>query len=249
MADVKLPLVGGVSKKALAIGGFASAGVVAFIWIRRRKTSAAAPAAAAADTAGTGGDYTDPGLQDTALGPTYGATGYYDPNTGQFIYGNSGTGQAAAATNQEWAQLAEAYLTQNAGADPAAVSAALGKYLTGRPVDAAEESLIDQAIAAEGYPPQHGPGGDPPGIRTQSGGGPPPHRDGNVQVPGGLEGHTAGHAHDAIVRAHLVPVADPGQHPPDIVTSTTPAAGHSVPKGTRVLITARPAPHKPPHRR
>lgn len=195
MADVSLPLVGGVSKKALAIGGLASAAVVAVIVIRRRSSASSAAAGAPATDAsgqqvvgydangnpiysdGSGGDYTDPGLQDTSFGPTFGATGYYDPNTGQWVYGNSGTGQAAATTNAQWAQLAEAYLTQNAGADPATLSAALGAYLAGQAVTAAQESLIDQAIAVEGYPPVAGPGGNPPGIRTQSGGGqgsPPP---------------------------------------------------------------------------
>src|SRR6266567_6403547 len=115
MAEVKLPLLGGVSRKALAIGGAASAAVVGLFWLRKRKGAAAAPAAAA-DTAGDGttgtGDYTDPGLQDTSQGPTYGATGYYDPNSGQWVYGNTGTGQAAATTNAQWAQNAIAYLSQ-----------------------------------------------------------------------------------------------------------------------------------------
>jgi hypothetical protein len=189
MAEVKLPLVGGVSKKALVIGGVGSAAVVLLFVIRKKKTAAAAPAATGTsdgsvgnpsdpnsvdpatgltygEEASAGSDYLSPGLQDTTQGPTYGATGYYDPNTGQWVYGNTGTGQAAAVTNQQWAQNAIAYLGQAGGVDTGALAAALGAYLAGQPVTTDQESLIDQAIAVEGYPPTSGPAGNPPGIRV-----------------------------------------------------------------------------------
>jgi len=165
MAEVRLPVVGGVSKKALAIGGGSAALLIGVIYLRKRKSQSAP--AATGDTTGTdttgSGDYVDPGLQDTSQGPVYGSTGYYDPNTGQWVYGSTGTGQAAATTNQAWAQNAIAYLSGQ-GADPGALSAALGAYLAGQPVSSDQVSLIDQAIAAEGYPPQAGPSGYPPGI-------------------------------------------------------------------------------------
>ncbi len=188
--EVNLPLVGGVSKKALGIGGVAAVAVVGLVYLRKRKSGSSAATAA---TSGSGDPYppdgttgnpsdlnsTDPatgmtygdeqagygdsGYQDTSMGPTYGSTGYYDPNTGQWVYGNSGTGQAAATTNQAWAQNAIAYLS-NQGTDPTALSIALGAYLAGQPVTSDQVSLIDQAIAAEGYPPQAGPNNYPPGI-------------------------------------------------------------------------------------
>lgn len=170
MAEVNLPLVGGVSKKALAIGGGAAAAVIGLIYIRKRKAQSSSAATAAtgdtstADTTGTS-DYVDPGLQDTSQGPTYGATGYYDPNAGQWVYGNTGTGQAAATTNTQWAQNAIAYLGSNVAMDTAALSAALGAYLQGQALTSDQVSLVDQAIAAEGYPPVSGTGGYPPGIR------------------------------------------------------------------------------------
>lgn len=247
MAEVKLPLVGGVSKKALAIGGIAAAATVGLFLLRKRKTAAAAPAAAAADPNATASsDYIDPGLQDTTGGPTYGATGYTDPNTGQWVYGNTGTGQAAATTNAQWSQNAISYLS-GSGTDTGALAQALGAYLQGQAVTTAQESLIDQAIAVEGYPPVAGASGYPPGIRTSdtgtgaggsggSGGG-VTGSGGSVTVPA-TAGHTAGTAHNQLVAAHLVPVADPGQKATWIVTSTTPRAGAKVPSGTRVLITA-----------
>lgn len=239
MADLQLPLVGGVSKKALLIGGAASAAVIVVIIIRRRSSASAATTATtgatdSTSTDGTTSDYVDPGLTDTSGGPTYGATGYVDPNTGQWVYGATGTGQAAATSNQQWAQMAEQYLTQNSGADPGALSAALGKYLTGQAVTSAEESLIDQAIAVEGYPPSGGAGGYPPGIRTQSSSG-----GGDVTVPH-VTGETAAAAHTAIARAGLKPV-NPGIRSDAIVTSTTPAGGEQVPKGTEVVISVKAA--------
>jgi hypothetical protein len=182
MSEVKLPGVGGVSKKALVIGGVASAAVIGLVLLRKR-SAASAPAATAGtdpnaidpatgltyaeEAAGAStSDYLSPGLQDTTGGPTYGATGYYDPNTGQWVYGNTGTGQAAAVTNQQWAQNAISYLGQNGGVDTGALAQALGAYLNGQAVTSAQESLIDQAIAVEGYPPVSGANGYPPGIRT-----------------------------------------------------------------------------------
>ena len=192
MAEVKLPLVGGVSKKALAIGGGAAALLITVLLLRKKSTAAAAATAAPGASAGgdpyppdgTTGNAGDPnstdpatgmtygdeqagygtqGYQDTSQGPDYGATGYYDPNTGQWVYGNTGTGQAAATTNQAWAQDAISYLS-NQGVDSGALSAALGAYLQGQPVTSDQVTLIDQAIAAEGYPPQAGANNYPPGI-------------------------------------------------------------------------------------
>jgi len=203
MADVHLPLVGGVSKKALAIGGVASAAVVGLFLLRKRKGAAATPAAGqdpnaidpatgltyAEEAAGAStSDYLSPGLQDTTGGPTYGSTGYTDPNTGQWVYGNTGTGQAAATTNSAWAQNAVAYLSQNNGTDPAALSAALGAYLAGRALTPDQVSLADQAIAVEGYPPVAGAGGYPPGIREAG----TPSQGGTGGSGGGVTGSGSG---------------------------------------------------------
>lgn len=171
MTEVHLPVVGGVSKKALIIGGVGSAGVVGLFLLRKRSSSTATAATADPNAADpNASDYVDPGLQDTSMGPTYGATGYYDPNTGQWVYGNSGTGQAAATTNAQWSQNAISYLAGNSSVDTGALAAALGAYLAGRAVTTDQESLIDQAIAAEGYPPVSGANGYPPGINVSSAG-------------------------------------------------------------------------------
>lgn len=190
MTEVHLPVVGGVSKKALIIGGVASAAVVGLVLLRKRKAAAAAPAAADPNAADpNASDYVDPGLQDTSGGPVYGATGYTDPNSGQWVYGNTGTGQAAATTNAAWAQNAIAYLAGNSSVDTGALAAALGAYLAGRAVTTDQETLIDQAIAAEGYPPQSGPNGYPPGINVSTAG---TGAGGTGGTTGGVSGSSAG---------------------------------------------------------
>lgn len=191
MAEVQLPVVGAIPKKSLLIGGGAAAALIAFLYIRKRKAAPAAPGTTGTDTAGTDaagtGDYADPGLQDTSMGPTYGSTGYYDPNSGQWVYGNTGTGQAAATTNAQWSQNAIAYLGQQ-GADTGALSAALGAYLAGQPLTADQVSLVDQAIAVEGYPPVAGANGYPPGIRE----GGTPSQGGTGGSGGGVTGSGSG---------------------------------------------------------
>ena len=59
----------------------------------------------------------------------------------------------------------------------------------------------------------------------------------SVKVPG-LNGHSAGTAHNLLVAAGLVPVATAGQLPTDVVFGTSPKAGTEVSEGTKVTILA-----------
>ncbi len=58
-----------------------------------------------------------------------------------------------------------------------------------------------------------------------------------VRIPG-LNGHSAGYAHNALVALGLVPVAAKGQKSTFVVTGTSPKAGTTVAKGSRVTIIA-----------
>lgn len=154
--------------------------------------------------------------------------------------------------NAAWAQYAESYLINILGSDASTVGNAIGKYLTGQPLDDNMVAVVQSAIAAAGYPPVAGTNGNPPGYITAHTGStnPPPPSGGGNPPPEQMEtvphviGKTAGEAHNEIVSAGLIPVADPGQKATWIVTSTTPVGGHEVPKGTRVLITAKAPAHK-----
>jgi hypothetical protein len=180
----KLPGVGHVSKKWLMIVGGASVLSIGY-FLYKRKSAAAAAAPAAVDTTGTAGQL-DPLTGDIAGSAQdqmdlaslqaggYGSTsgGYY---AGQGALGTSGVtppvpGTGGFTTNGQWAQQAEADLG-GIGIDQLALAAALGHYLTGVTLSTAEQSLVDQAIAEEGYPPVAGPSGYPPAMHASATGG------------------------------------------------------------------------------
>ena len=64
---------------------------------------------------------------------------------------SSGSG-SASATNGQWATNAANFLTGN-GANPTAVQGALAAYLSGQQLTPSQQALIDQALSAEGSPP------------------------------------------------------------------------------------------------
>lgn len=70
---------------------------------------------------------------------------------------------------------------------------------------------------------------------------PPPVTPGNTKVPD-CRGMTAGHAHNALVAAHLAPVAPIGQQASWICTGTRPVPGMVEATGTHVTISAGLAP-------
>jgi len=107
---------------------------------------------------------------------------------GNPIYSSSSdqTGVPGGFTNDaQWAQAAETFLIdsdQNTNAET--INNALGNYINGRPVTAAQRSIIQQAIAFEGMPPVGGSGGNPPGIVDSTA--TPPTVKNVTHKPGGL---------------------------------------------------------------
>lgn len=172
--QIKLPVVGPTSKRTLYLGGGAAVLVMGILWWRKRQAAAAAPATDTTDTTGL----------DTGLGTDFGGAG--GGGGGGTVSGPELLpGVNAPTTNAAWTQI----VVQQIGGvvDPGALSKALGDYLVGNAVTADEESLIDQAIAAAGYPPVAGPGNYPPGIRTMPSTGqtPPPSGGGSTPPAGG----------------------------------------------------------------
>ena len=171
-----------------------------------------------------------------------------------FYYGggSGGTGPAVQSTapgpgnfadNAEWAQYAENYMITTLGADPAATGNALGKYITGQPVDTAGQNIIQEAIAIAGYPPVAGQGGDPPGIKTVTGPPPPPPPPPaqKITVPY-LIGERVENADSALQALGLKSsfgARKPGT--PYTVKASSPAAGAKVARGSTVHLTIAPA--------
>jgi hypothetical protein len=92
--------------------------------------------------------------------------GYQAPSVptggGSSSYPSGGTGYSS---NGAWVQGVVEYMTTNdLVADPTELSAALGVYITGAYATDNQVSLIQQAIAVQGFPPVSGPTGNPPGI-------------------------------------------------------------------------------------
>lgn len=176
VSDISVPGFGKQKKQTVYVIGGIVVAVIGIGYYRSKKSAAAATTAAsttATDTSSTdttGSGYVDPNAY--GAGSAGAANGYqYDPTTGQYdipsgqpLYG--GTSQPGGFTsNSQWSQAAEEYLAGTVGLDATAVQAALGKYITGGNVTADQQNIIEQAIAAEGYPPQSGPNGYPPSIK------------------------------------------------------------------------------------
>lgn len=251
-----------VSKGTIWIGAGAT-GLLGIALYRYRKQQSAAAATAAANAAaqapGTGTGTSD--AIDPATGFPYGSAedasaltsmaGYNSPigglgssNGPQYVYGVPSSGYPTSGgftSNAQWSQAAEAFLVGQ-GADANAVGNALGKYITGGIVtDPTAQSIINQAIAFEGYPPVPGPNGFPPSIQMgpTTGNNPPPTTTPpqNVTVPH-TAGMTAGDAYAAL-RAQALNPQPGGVRATRIVLSTNPAAGKSVPKHTAVRVMVR----------
>ena len=119
---------------------------------------------------GESGVYDDTGT--CVVGSTSASQGGY--YSGYGALGVSGTtppvaGTGGFTTNGQWSQQAIVDMQAlGTSVDVGTLSAALGAYITGRVVTAAQQSLIDQAIAIEGYPPVAGPNGYPPAMNVQA---------------------------------------------------------------------------------
>lgn len=159
-AQVTLPGVGPVSKRALLIGGSAAALVMGVVWWRRRKAAAPASPAGATATDTTGADMSTADMSGVGSGGV--PLGAPDNST------------APPSSNPQWDANVTAALANVV--DPTQLAQALGLYLTGQAVTPDQTTIIDEAIGVGGYPPVSGPNGYPPAIRTQAAGGqtPPP---------------------------------------------------------------------------
>jgi PASTA domain-containing protein len=206
----------------------------------------------AVGSGGTYGAYGDSDSADSGSYPWDGTVGNeddpysLDPGTGE-TYGNEGSGSTGTGTtggppfanNSDWENWALQQLQENDSSfDVADTITALGLYLDGQPVTAAQKTLIFDATGIAGDPPVAGPNNYPPNVKTNgdTGG-----SGATVQVPN-CAGQTAGTAHNLITDVGLKPTDPNGNVPGEAswkVTSTSPAAGTTVQQGTSVQINAQ----------
>lgn len=214
MTDLKL--FGKQVKPPVAIGLAAGAVFVVIVVVRARRNSASsaassassAPSSAAtlAATAaggdpyppdGSTGNSSDPYSTDPGTGQTYGDESYSGGTGGGggfFAPPVSQQPPGSFVSNAAWSQAAEAYLAGNDG-NAETIGNALGKYITGQRVTPAQQTVIESAIAFEGYPPVSAADGFPPGIRRDQGSahpvpGPVEHKP--TKAPGGERAEVSG---------------------------------------------------------
>jgi hypothetical protein len=140
---IEVPKVGRVPKKTVLLVGGAGAGIVVYLLYRQRANASAADVADAAAVPDTG--LSDMGADVTGTG-TGGPVVGYDDNEG-----GSDTSTTGPTTNAQWSEVAAEALAGSF--DQAAVTEALGRYLSRQPLSDLDQRIIQSAIAFAGYPP------------------------------------------------------------------------------------------------
>jgi hypothetical protein len=241
-------------KGGYIIGGIAGIAGLGYFWYKHKENAAATAATPASNAYGYGNQYgyggygyNNPAFNEPYIGGEYGYGGAYGYGIGEG-YGVGtpyppGVPTQLATTNAAWAQAAEQYLSQTGGYDPGTVAAALGIYITGSTLTAAQQAVVEAAIAFEGYPPQPGANGYPPAMHTTTPGGQtPPPANGKVTVPSitGLSIDNAGvtlSSEGLKIRVISPPVRN-HQYTYTILTQT-PKAGAQANKNSSVNVTAK----------
>lgn len=140
-ATIDVPGVGAMDKRVVIGVGVAFAGFLGWRYFR----ASSGDVAAAAET--------DPGYEDGGTIPAVdGATDWYGSGTSPTGDTTSSTPQALT-TNAQWTVMATDRLLAVDAASGPDIAAALGNYLNGRPLSAAQQSIVNAAIAYAGYPP------------------------------------------------------------------------------------------------
>lgn len=252
---VNIPGLGKTNKVTVYVAVAAGVFALGYAWYKHNKSSSSVAANPATGTAAA----------SSANSYGYGAYGYggytYSPNsygygyaalenalTGEEAYaygysaatgaGESGTG--APTTNAQWSQNAVTQLTAQ-GTNGATVQAALGVYLTGGQLTAAQQTVVQEAIAVEGYPPTAGAGGYPPAMNTASSTGQTGTTSATNVTIANVVGMDAAQAQQVLISQGLKPeitftaaANKPGIY--HIITKTSPAVGASVAPGTTVIL-------------
>jgi len=157
----------GASKQAWVIAGVAGVGVLGYLWWKKKQQASTA-ATSAYGYSGYGYSSGYGYGVSPIFGYGLGGTNFPFP-TGYGGYGYQGI--PTPTTNAEWFRAAVNYLSQNANTNMATAEAALAKYLAGQTVTSDQVTIIQIAEGAFGPPPQNGPDGYPPNIKTGGSGG------------------------------------------------------------------------------
>lgn len=137
MADeVQVPVVGGVRRRVLIVGGAAVAVVLGYLYLSRRRAAADVPAVDPATGTATGDNlYSNPAPHTTVPGSV------------------DATNPDTITTNDEWVRAVVSDLAEE-GWDATYVVTTLGRYLAGVPLEEGPDTnLVRSAWAVRGIPP------------------------------------------------------------------------------------------------
>jgi len=123
-----------LNKNVVYVGGAAALGFVGYAWFTKGRADSTASDVPVDDTS--------PVEEPTDI-PGFGVS-------------SPDNAQARPNNNADWSELAIQRMI-NIGHDPLPVSAALGKFLAHKALNAVEAGLVQEAIRAAGYPPEGGP--------------------------------------------------------------------------------------------
>ena len=140
---VDLPGVGPVKKPVvLGVGGL---GVAFVMYMYYRNWSGVGVDTSATDT-------TDPGYEDPGMLPS--VSGAVSPDNSYGIdNGDTPTSTSGITTNDAWSRFAAAQLQQGDKWSYSDIVAALGNYVTDKPLTSAQKEIVSAAIGIAGYPP------------------------------------------------------------------------------------------------
>jgi len=181
---------------------------------------------------GTTGNEADPYSLDPATGVTFGDEGLATGGTNA-----NPSGGPPFASNSAWENWAIEQLQVN---DPAInlgdLTTALGLYLNGQPVSAAEKTLVFDARGVAGDPPVAGANNYPPNVRTDGGTG---GHDATIVTPD-VVGVDVEQATQILTAAGLKAKGPAGaKGVVHVVTAQSPKAGTKVRPGTVVTLTTK----------
>jgi hypothetical protein len=188
---------------------------------------------------GSVGNEDDPYSLDPASGITYGDEGLATGGTSA-----NPSGGPPFANNSDWETWAIQQLsTSDPSIDTDGLTTALGLYLNGQPVTAAQKTLIFDATGIAGDPPVAGPNNYPPNVQTNgstggSGSVSTTTSTAKVKVPN-VVGQRGEDAKKTLEAAKFKVIQTPATTPEGKstkVTSQNPDAGTEAPSGSTVAI-------------
>lgn len=252
MPDVHVPGIGNVPRGGLIAGMVLGVGGGLYLWYKHKENASATTTTpntgyGYGNQYGYGGyGYSNPAFNEPYISGEYGYGGAYGYGIGEGYGVGSSTPPTTpvqlATTNAAWAQAAENYLVNTGDYDAATVAAALGVYIAGSTVSTAQQSIVEAAIAFEGYPPDAGPNGYPPSMKTSPSTGQGTGATGTpVATVPNVVGMDVDDAVGTLQRAgfkdQLTLIRKAGHT--YIVTSQSPKAGTSKATGSTITINAK----------